>query len=407
VAVLGYSQTRDLLIEARLTTQMSASGFAAGKFTSLDSIGGLFDDLDGQGLQTAMGHFFSALEELSSDPTNGALRKQVLSAGGALVDAFHSASGSLLETRLAIAKDIKNELEEVNEQLARLAELNRQISEIEGGGAIAASLRDERQSLVQAVAAAVGAKPFESDDGAVGLALPGGGVLVDGHTAWTLETTISPAGVPTITLANEQGIKADLAAPLGGKIGGLYDAAAVQFQKYADKLDGIAYEFASAFNEQHKAGFGLDGVGGRDFFDAPAQAAGGAAAIVLSDDVYGNPDAIGAASSAALAGGDNTNLLSLVAMDEDASLWGGSETFSGGLKSLAQDVATDISAAKLESQAQEAVQAQMEEYRQSVSGVSVEEEMVALTEAQTAFEASAKVIEAADRMLETLVAMVR
>jgi flagellar hook-associated protein 1 FlgK len=51
----------------------------------------------------------------------------------------------------------------------------------------------------------------------------------------------------------------------------------------------------------------------------------------------------------------------------------------------------------------EAMTAQVETMRQSVSGVSLDEEMVNLTQYQRAFEAASRVFTTADQLLETLI----
>ena len=53
-------------------------------------------------------------------------------------------------------------------------------------------------------------------------------------------------------------------------------------------------------------------------------------------------------------------------------------------------------------QHQEAIMQQLENYRQSVSGVSLEEEAIQLMQAQTAFNAAAKTMKVGDELLETI-----
>jgi flagellar hook-associated protein 1 FlgK len=46
-------------------------------------------------------------------------------------------------------------------------------------------------------------------------------------------------------------------------------------------------------------------------------------------------------------------------------------------------------------------------YRESISGVSIDEEMVNLVKFQNAYEAAAKLVNIADQMLETVLSIVR
>jgi flagellar hook-associated protein 1 FlgK len=61
-----------------------------------------------------------------------------------------------------------------------------------------------------------------------------------------------------------------------------------------------------------------------------------------------------------------------------------------------QNAANDVST-------RDAMTAQVETMRQSVSGVSLDEEMVAMTQYQRAFEAASRVFTTADQLLEDLI----
>jgi len=64
-----------------------------------------------------------------------------------------------------------------------------------------------------------------------------------------------------------------------------------------------------------------------------------------------------------------------------------------------------VQSAKRDSDVLGAAESQATALRSSISGVSSDDEMVALTQFQRAYDASAKVVQAADQMLQTLIAM--
>ena len=64
-----------------------------------------------------------------------------------------------------------------------------------------------------------------------------------------------------------------------------------------------------------------------------------------------------------------------------------------------------IETTSLELEASNGALAHLEDVQASISGVSLEEELVAMTEAKHAFEASAKLITVADEMLGTVLSL--
>ena len=53
------------------------------------------------------------------------------------------------------------------------------------------------------------------------------------------------------------------------------------------ELDQLAFDMSTAYNATHSAGFGLDGVGGRNLFNAPAVALDAAKFMTLDAAIVG------------------------------------------------------------------------------------------------------------------------
>ncbi|MDP2690106.1 MAG: flagellar basal body rod C-terminal domain-containing protein, partial [Deltaproteobacteria bacterium] len=112
---------------------------------------------------------------------------------------------------------------------------------------------------------------------------------------------------------------------------------------------------------------------------------------------------VAAASSPATLPGDNTNAMALAALRDAAAVEGA--TFGSYYSSIVTGIGTEVSETKSNFSAQGKVAEQLENARESLSGVSLEEEAVNLIKLQRAYEAAAKVMATADKMFETLLAI--
>jgi flagellar hook-associated protein 1 FlgK len=166
----------------------------------------------------------------------------------------------------------------------------------------------------------------------------------------------------------------------------------------AAQLDTFAFEFGSRVNAVHSAGVGADGVGGRPLFTPNATAAG-AAMTMRVDASITSAGALAAASSAGLlpAGGDNA--LALVALHEAPGA-GGSLASLASAPALRAGLLRVTAEREVDVRRQTVLQA--ETHHASLTGVSLEEEMVNLSTFQRAFQAQSKLLQTADDLLRDL-----
>ena len=84
------------------------------------------------------------------------------------------------------------------------------------------------------------------------------------------------------------------------------------------------------------------------------------------------------------------------------AIGGADTTFSDYYSSIVSQVGTDVQYAETKVDSQTEMLSYLETYRESVSGVSLDEEMINLIEYQRNYESAAKLISVADEMLSTL-----
>jgi flagellar hook-associated protein 1 FlgK len=387
-------------VERRLLSARSSSGEASAEKLALDPLDTVFAEGEGT-LGSALDAFQASVQELSSRPGDVSAREQLLGRAANVSAGFQNAAAGIDQARADSNSRITDAVGEVNQRLRQIGMLGAQINRGEVLGEEASELRDRRDTLVREVAERVPVTVLETDNGGFSLTLGGSQTLVstDGKVS---ELSVTNGSGDVRIQKRAAGIDVDVTNMVSsGSIGGQIKARDGVLKDLETKLDTLAYDFATRYNEAHSAGVGLDGVGGRNLFEPPAAVAGAAAALTVSADIRGNPDRIAAATDAASLPSDNRNALRLGALATAPIALGGM-TVTEALASLTSSAGMAVqSAGSAESFASGALE-QVSALRDSMSGVSTDEEMVSLMRYQRAYEASLQVIQIADQLMGEL-----
>ena len=395
----AISQARDVLAERQLSQVLGASARSDAQARGLSGLSSLDPD-GGAGLVNALDGFYSALRQLGQTPGDLGSRQATVAAAQKAALAFNRASQGVTGQRSAIDVDVAAKATRVTGLAASLATLNRQVRIDSAAGGSPNDLLDARQQVQDELVALTGASVVPDSDGNVNLVLSGG-ALVSGNVAATLSTQSDPTngGHLALMLTPVDGSPAGTLGSLGGTIGGLLDARDGALLTAQTSLDTLAFDWATAVNTQHRAGFGLDNVGNRDLFSLTATASGAAGSLLVQAAVRADPRQL-AAASAANAPGDASNLFAIV-QTESTALSSGQDIFDGIAAAIA-GYGSAVETARTSSARDGAVKGQLLSLRESTSGVSMDEELVALTTAQRGYEAIMKVLKTTDEMLQTL-----
>jgi flagellar hook-associated protein 1 FlgK len=243
------------------------------------------------------------------------------------------------------------------------------------------------------------------DKGNISMVLSNGAALVSGINAGILSAT--PDGtnnghlqVRLTRIGSTTPDNFSLSGMLGGQLRGVLDARDNGMRQALDALDTMAFDFGTALNTQHQAGFDLNGAAGQALFTLPVTAPGAARSISVNAAIVGNPSLLAASSTATTVPGDAGNILALLNTERQALSTGADA--SGALSAIVANYGFATRTARALSDQDESIANHLSALRESTSGVSIDEEIIEMTKAQRAFEAVTKVITVTDGLLGVL-----
>ncbi|WP_373049407.1 flagellar hook-associated protein FlgK [Vulgatibacter sp.] len=395
VLVQAIGRVRDSFLESQIPQALAGEAHARAETEALQAVRALDPALPG-GLSDALSGFYGALRGLADRPSDPILRRVAVDAADSLAASFRTAAASLEAARAGLDARLAAGLAPIEAAAAQLADLNRQIRQANAAGGTPNDLLDARQRLQDELVAATGATPILDAGGDVHLVLPGGKALVSGATAARLSVEPDPAngGLLRVLVHPHGGGTPVVAGALGGTLGGSLAARDGALAQAGAAIDRLAFDLAGALNAVHAGGSGTDGSTGRELFVVGTDVDGAAARLTLDPAIATNP-ALLATAAVGGAAGDGANLLALIATERSADPVGtlGSITAAFGAATARAASAAAHEAALLD---------HLGTMRESVSGVSVDEELIELSRAQRAYEAVGKVIQTTDEMLDTL-----
>lgn len=402
VTVAGLRRATDVYIERRELNALGSVGAASTHDRELAGIEAQFNDLDGTGLGSSLDSLFASFSALSANPNDPTSRAAVLGAADNFAQRSGAIANSLATQRDDLLKQAQGTAQDINQRAANIAALNRRIQLAQAQGEDAADLKDQRNNLLLGLAQMIDVHTI--DDGKGGLVVQGGGAtLVEGVDSRNLIVDLAGDGSLRFSMARDDGGAGTEITQLvsGGKLAGIKEARDVDVFETARKLDVFVFDVGNAINAQHAAGFGLDGSTGRRLFDVSAVSTGAARALTLSADVAGNPAAVAASATAATLPGGSGNAVALA--DLFKTPMSGGRTAAEAYGDIVGGVGQRRAAVAQALETQSAIKDQVQAMRESVSGVSLDEEMVSLTKFQRAYEAAGRVLTTVDQLLQDLI----
>ena len=402
VDVAGVRALRDRMLEVRLQRELPAQRREAAMAQALSVVEAALGD-PGSSIDKSLENFYDGFARLAEAPLSSVAREDVLLQGSSLASAFRNMAQRLDSARLDADRHVRTIMLDVNALAGQIAHLNQAIG---AGGDPDAALhtRDEQNQLVKQLSELVDIHVLDRPEGGVDISIGNGRPLIVGETSYAVAVTNAPpAGLAALSV-NGTAVTGEIT---GGRLGGMLQVRDVNIPDYITRLDQLAFDVAGQVNAIHAAGFDQTGAAGGDFFafsSAIVGSAGAAAALIVDTTVAADSRRI--AAGAIASPGDNQAARSIAGLRVRPVLNGNTATLADSWGQFVYRVARDSRAAADESKSRSEIVRQVEALRDSVSGVSLDEEAMHLLKFQRAYEANARFFSTIDQTLEMLLAAI-
>jgi flagellar hook-associated protein 1 len=359
VSVTTITRVRNEYLDAQYRSQNSALSSATANAEVLEQAQSAFNEPSSAGIAAQLSNFWSAWNSLATSPTEEAAKQAVVAAGQQLATTIKQLGSQLS----AISSEATEQYEaltgpsgEVASIAEQVAQLNGQIKLSEEGGTPPNEMLDRRDALLDKLSSLANITVTEAPD----------------H----MDTVTFGEAEKPLVEGTKVNWPQELTASSGGRLGALLSLIAPEgaLTQLQTSLDGVAQTLAATVNEHLKT----------PFFSGETAAT--LAVAVKSSEV--------SASGTGKAGANEV-------AQAIAALRGGAA--EKDYAALVQKVGSDVQGAKNDESNMQTTVTAINDQRQSVSGVSLDEEMTNLITFQRGYQASARTLTAMSEMLETLI----
>ncbi len=409
VEIGKISRMRDEFIETRLRHERNTHSYWQALSEGLEQIELIYNEPSDNGIHHALDLFWDSFEELSKHPENEAARSVVLQRGEALAESIRHVRFQLGKLRDNMNEVIHVKVTEINSLASRIAELNEQIVKVNAGGYQPNDLMDRRDELLQELSTIVNIETTTDQFGSVTVGISGA-TLVQRTEVFDIQVQL--AKEPVFPQYDRQEVvwqgsnsKVEIT---GGELHGIISSRDQDIQDFIGYLNTWTADLINGINAIHEKGYDLSGAEGKAFF-AIVDPAGGA--ITSQDDpsltiMVNLTSATEIAASAekdenGVVIGNADIALELAALRNQPVV--SDITLSQSYNAIISRLGVRAIEAKTMVKNEDVLLGHLENLRESISGVSLDEEMADMIRFQHAYAAAARIMTTMDEILDIII----
>ncbi|MFN8196544.1 MAG: flagellar hook-associated protein FlgK [Nocardioidaceae bacterium] len=392
VRVSGLSRLVDPLIDARSRREHGLQSYLDVRQTVLDRVETGFGEPGDDGVAAAMVSFRNSWHDLANSPASTATRTAVLTAAKTLSEAVNAQARNITAEQGDQRQKLLDVVAEVNTVASDLAAANKAIANANMNGTDPNVLLDQRDQFALRLSELTGAVGTIRSDGGMDISVNGVS-LVSGQNASTFQIAagVTPTGAAdgnpvSFQITGTAGTTA-VTGGLKGEAGAVTDLLNVTLPAYLTGLGAVAQTLADTVNTQHAAGYDAAGTAGGALFSYNASDPASTLTVAITDPAL--------LAASALTGG--------VVDGGNADALAGLTAVEGDYQRLVGTFGSEVASTRRLAANQATLTAQVDNSREELSGVNIDEEMVSMMTAQRAYEAASRVMTTLDSVLDTLI----
>ena len=436
ISVESVVRTRNTFLDQTYRTENAALSYYESKNSNITSAENLLSDfqaitssssVEETGIQSTLQSFFDSWDELSKDPSSTTARKSVLEAANTFIDILAETDKQLQQMQQDSVNSVKDGVNNINNLASQAAKLNAKISKAEASGAEANDLRDQRDELVDKISKLADVETNEQTNGTYEISI-GGVDLVQGDQSRAL--VASGEGMTNNPLTvTWQGLGTKVELSSGSILAQMEDAdqnmettltTTTNYTFRSDSgssigvirqgLNTLVTTIANEINTLHAAAYDLNG----DITNIPLFTNGstGDGTGISISNIQINPklddaNLLSVSKTGNLGDGTVASEISSLQSESDLSFDGLSKTPNEFYSSLISWLGTEGKTIDGLVTTQDSLVTQVDTQRQSVSGVSLDEELTKMISNQSAYAACAKYLSTIDSLLAGLIQQIQ
>ena len=347
------TRIRNSFYDYQYRSESHQYGSTSVKYEYFKNIEGIFNEPSDTAISSSLNSFFNSWSELSKDPQSSGVKSVVIENGKYLSNSINSAFKRLESLEEGLDKQSEYIMDEVNSMLSQLDKLEKNIKIIQGSGKSPNDFLDQRDQLLDNLS-------FKLN-------------INDKDVKATLKKAYDANGKVTLDDLTKSGVK------ISGELEGTLSMKQ-EINKYKDGLKQLANTITSNVNK----------AAGQDIFKAKD-----GELISINPEMLQEPEKINVTADIAL------KVYEL--KSEKININGKDMTINTFYNSMIQDLGQSSAAVIRDESNQSKLLENIDSSRSSVSGVSLDEEMISLVQLQHTYSANAKVMSTIDSLLDVVV----
>ena len=349
----NVTRIRNSFYDYQYRSESHQYGSTSVKYEYFKNIEGIFNEPSDTAISSSLNSFFNSWSELSKDPQSSGVKSVVIENGKYLSNSINSAFKRLESLEEGLDKQSEYIMDEVNSMLSQLDKLEKNIKIIQGSGKSPNDFLDQRDQLLDNLS-------FKLN-------------INDKDVKATLKKAYDANGKVTLDDLTKSGVK------ISGELEGTLSMKQ-EIKKYKDGLKQLANTITSNVNK----------AAGQDIFKAKD-----GELISINPEMLQEPEKINVTADIAL------KVYEL--KSEKLNINGKDMTINTFYNSMIQDLGQSSAAVIRDESNQSKLLENIDSSRSSVSGVSLDEEMISLVQLQHTYSANAKVMSTIDSLLDVVV----